>query len=165
MKNENYELTPKKYIQITTFLFFGFLLGPIFLGTIAYYTSEEPLLLLSNAEDIFFFIVPIAAFSGILIGTFLFKKTLVSSLEKKTLREKLNLFQSASIIKYASIEGPAILSIVAFFNSNNLFYLLIAICLMAYFFLLLPTKDKIEQSLKLRGELKNQFNKENGVIK
>ncbi len=164
MENNKYEITPNGFLKILTILHLALVAGVSFFALFVYLQNAEWKFNLSDTNDIFFFIVPSFAIFGIYLGSFLYKKQLNSLANKKSLKEKLAGFQSASIIKYATIEAPALLAIVAAFLNGNLFYLLISIVLLIYLFFQKPTKEKIEMELNLTGDMKSQFSKGDEII-
>lgn len=111
-----------------------------------------------------FYVVPFMAITGILAGSYLYKNIMSGLASKKTLKEKLNGFQTASIVKYALLEGPAFLSIVAFSNEGNQYFIIIALLLLGWLIIQRPTRDKVEKDLMLEGILKNEFQQENKPI-
>lgn len=155
------ELTPNSYIKTLSIIHLGLLAGPFMLGVLAYSQTENPYLDYTNTEDVFIYIVPVFAISGIFLGNLLFKQMMATAMKSDGLRTKLVRFQTASLIKYALIEGPALLGAVAFLNTGNLTYLYIAGVLILFLYLLRPTKEKIELGLQLRGVEKAQFNQSN----
>lgn len=157
-------LTPNSYTKTLSIIHLGLLAGPFILGVVAYLQTENPFLDYTNTEDVFIYVVPIFALSGIFVGNLLFKQMMTSAMKTDGLRTKLARFQTASLIKYALIEGPALLGAVAFLNTGNLTYLYIAGVLILFLYLLRPTKEKIELGLQLKGEEKSQFNKSNQPI-
>ena len=74
--------------------------------------------------------------------------------------EKLNGFQSASVVKYALLEGPALLGIVAFMNEGNQYFLIISLLLLGWLIMQRPTRDRVERDLMLQGPLKSEFQQE-----
>ncbi len=91
------------------------------------------------------------------LSNFLFKSQLNSISENAELKEKLIKYQSASIIKYAVLEGVALFSIVIYTSTNNFLYLLIASGLLLYLILQRPTSSKIISDLDLKGNEKQDF--------
>lgn len=133
-------------------------------ATFAYFTTPNASINLKNTNDPFFIIVPIAVFTSVLFGRYVFKKHITNLSIKSTLKEKLKGYRTASFMLYAFFEAPALFSIVVFFLTKNLYFLIIASILTAYYFLQKPTKFKIIQDLNLKGSLKNQFEQENTPI-
>jgi hypothetical protein len=99
------------------------------------------------------------ALASIYVSDLIFKKIVASIPQNEGLRSKLAKFQTASIIKYALLEGASLFSIVIFGNTQNLLYLIIGAFLLFYLFLQRPTKQKIEAALNLQGAEKAKFNR------
>ncbi|HIP49085.1 MAG TPA: hypothetical protein EYG92_09005 [Lutibacter sp.] len=164
MNHSDQALTPNGFLKTLRILHLALVTGVSVFLIFVYTQNTEWILNLSDTNDIFFFIVPAFAIFGVYFGTFLYKKQLTSLVNKDNLREKLVGFQTASIIKYATIEAPALLGILASFLNGNVFYILISSVLLVYLFFQKPTKDKIEMDLNLKGKLKSQFGKGDEVI-
>ncbi|MBW8244339.1 hypothetical protein K1F50_16135 [Muricauda oceani] len=142
-----------------SFLHMGIAATPIILGILFYFNSEDPQFNPSGSEDMFLAIVPVVALASIFLGDFIFKKILGSASQKNGLREKLGKFQTASILKYVLLEGASLFSMVIFSNTQNLVHLILGIVLILYLFLQLPTKQKIESALDLKGAEKAKFDR------
>lgn len=142
-----------------SFLHMGISATPIILGFLFYFNAQEPKFSTSGSDDMFLAIVPLVALASIFLGDFIFKKILGSIPEASGLRDKLNKFQTASILKYVLLEGASLFSIVIFSNTQNLVYLTIGIILILYLFIQRPTKQKIENNLNLKGTDKAKFDR------
>ena len=75
------------------------------------------------------------------------------------------LYLQACVVRYAFIEGAAILSTIAFRLNNHIFYLVISLLLILYLFKLRPSKDKVINELQLKLKDQQFFHQENGEIK
>jgi len=164
-KKENYESTPKGFLKTISIIHLGLFAGPLIFGIFTFSTIKETKIDYSDTNDIFLFLVPLFAISGILVGNILFKEQIDKLINKDSLMEKLSGFQTASIIKYALLEGPALIGIVAFNNNGNLLYLIISGILILYLIILRPTNDIIETSLNFTIEQQNQFNQKEQIIR
>jgi len=153
------QFTPGGFIKVMSFLHLGIATTPVILAILFYFNAEDPELDTSDTNDIFLAIVPVVALASIFLGDFIFKKILRSVSQKNGLREKLTKFQTASIIKYALLEGASLFSIVIFSNTQNLTYLIIGVVLIGYLYLQRPTKPKIESALDLKGAEKAKFDR------
>ncbi|MFK8046173.1 MAG: hypothetical protein AB8B72_11805 [Crocinitomicaceae bacterium] len=164
MNNKNYQLTPNKFIKYLTVIHFALIFGLVLLSVVFYFTAENWYLDSFETGNIFFYIVPIIAISAIFIGDFIYKM-LVKNLKTKTsLKDKLMGFQAATIIKLATIEGPAMFALIAGLISSNFFFFIIAFLLILYMYSLKPTKLKVEEILDLSSDHKVQFNNGDEVI-
>ncbi|WP_299365619.1 hypothetical protein [Winogradskyella sp.] len=140
---------PKSIIKTMTTLHYAYSFAVLVFGTIALYITDNATMNLNDTNDIFFYLVPILAVGGVMASHFLFNSLLKTVHAKSTLKEKLTSYQSARIIRLALIEGPAILGIVIFITTSNLFYLIISAILLVYMIFLRPTLQIIKQDLNL----------------
>jgi len=152
-------VTPNKFIKTISIIHLALLLGPILAGVVFYLNTE--ITTNGTTNDIFVYIFPVIALAGIFASKVLYRLFLNPLKQKEQLKEKLAGLQSASLIQYALIEGPAFLNIIWFSQTGNLLYLTIGAVLLIYLFTLRPTKTKIETDLELKGEHKRQFKKGN----
>lgn len=159
MQNETHPITVKTFLRTYNLIHLALVAGVFVSGFLIYMKTKVQELNLSYSGDVMFFVVPIMAISGIVAGNFLYAKNIKKLDSKTTLLEKLNGFQTAAIIRYALLEGPALLGIVAFINDGNQYFLIISLNLLAWLIAQRPTRDKVERELKLEGLLKSEFQK------
>jgi beta-lactamase regulating signal transducer with metallopeptidase domain len=105
-----------------------------------------------NTNSTLLYIVPIVALLGYFGSQMFFKKMLLQVHTSDSLQTKLNKYQTAAIVKYALIEGPAFIALFVYHTTGNALPLVIAVCLLAYLFVQKPTKDKIIDSLNLTSD-------------
>lgn len=161
MPNNSPPFTPKLFLKTISILHIVLVAGVLMFGFVMFSITENQKMDLSYTGDVMFFIVPIMAIAGIFVGNYLYRNIIKRQASKNTLREKLAGFQTASIIKYALLEGPALLGLVAFMNDGNQYFLIISLFLLGWLILQRPTRDKIERDLMLSGSLKSEFQQEN----
>jgi hypothetical protein len=128
------------------------LVGQVLFGAAAFFVTKSTVINLKATSDPLFYIVPAFTLIGLFAGTFQFKQKLAGMATTGSLNEKLTIYQTALIIRYALTEGPALLGIVAYFSSGNLFYLIIAGIDVLYFIMIRPTRSKLEDDLGLSYE-------------
>lgn len=93
-----------------------------------------------NTEDLVYLAIPIV---GFFLSNFMFKSQLKQSDPKLTLEEKLPIYQTASIIRWAILEAAAFLIL---FVSPNL--VIIGIILIIYIVFLRPTEEKMANAFQ-----------------
>ncbi|WP_375241789.1 MFS transporter [Lacinutrix sp.] len=94
---------------------------------------------IDSTEDYIFILLPIAAF---IIGNFIFK-FMLKSVDKKTSEASVfNSFQTASIARWAVLEGTAF--IVLFMKPE---FIISGIVIIIYLFLLMPTEEKFKKEI------------------
>ena len=131
--------------------------GVFIFGFIMFSKIKSTEIILDDSNDIFKYIIPSAAIIAIFLSNFLFKNQLNSITENTEIKEKLVKYQSASIVKYAVLEGTALLSVVIYSSTTNFLYLLIALGMLLYLIVQRPTLSKIISDLDLKGNEKKDF--------
>lgn len=157
-------MTPKSFLNTLSILhlaFFGSVLG---LAIVSYVLVENHTLDIETIDLTFFTVVLVLSLFGVLGGNIIKKNVLETAKSKNSLREKLGIYQTASLIRYATLEAPAFLAIVFYILTEQFLFLLIALALMFYFISLRPTKSRITSELLLNREDQMQFNKDNQEI-
>ncbi|AFL81815.1 hypothetical protein Aeqsu_2355 [Aequorivita sublithincola DSM 14238] len=157
MEKDTPSITPKSFLRTFKLIHTALTAGVLVFGVMMFLQTKNQQLNLNYTGDVMYFVVPFMAVAGILAGNYLYGNMLKGLASMKTLREKLNGFQSASVIRYALLEGPAFLGIVAFMNEGNQYYLIFSVLLLGWLIMQRPTKDKVESDLKLEGSLKYEF--------
>lgn len=154
-------MTPKTFVNTLSILhltFFGSMLG---FAIIVYIIIQNHTLDLETIDTTFILVVLFLTLFGVFGGNVIKKNVLATAHSKNSLREKLGIYQTASLIRYATLEAPALFAIVSYFLTEQFLFLLIALAIMFYFFSLKPNKLKIGSELRLNREEQMQFNKEN----
>ncbi|WP_291867459.1 hypothetical protein [Maribacter sp.] len=155
-------MQPKSFLKTLSFLHLSLVIGLILFAGIAYSQSNS-ITVEPAPKSFFLYLVPIVAIIGYFGSQFVFKKMLLTIKLNTTLEEKLKKYKSASHIKFFLIEIPALVSIYAFYTTNNALPLVIAVCLIAYLYVQKPSLDKIKTELALHSDeiqqLQNAKNK------
>jgi len=99
------------------------------------YTIEQLIGQEINMDNLVYLTIPIAAF---ILSNFMFKSQLKQVDSKASLEEKLPVYQTASIIRWAILEGAAFL--ILFIKPDLLIF---GILLILYLVYLRPTEEKI----------------------
>lgn len=85
----------------------------------------------------------------LLFSSYYFRFNLKSIRKKSNIEAKLNLYRSAVIVRYALLEGPGLLAIVSYLLTANTTYILLALVVIAYLYVVLPTKGKVILDLEI----------------
>ena len=163
--NKSNRPSPESFLKSISIIHLALLAGQVIFAIIAYAQSVKVFFGISYMDDVFMYIVPLAAIFGFIAGYRIFKKQLAAIRSKNSLGEKIIAYQTALIIRYALLEGPCLLAVWAYLNNNNLFYLMVAGLLIVYFIFLRPTMEKVENDLDLNFNEKIEFLGEDEVIK
>ncbi|WP_299123844.1 hypothetical protein [uncultured Winogradskyella sp.] len=157
MTNTNRTYSPKGIIKTLTILHYAYCVATLIFGIIAIFITENGTMNFSDTEDIFFYLVPGFAIVLAFMSNLVFQQNLKRVQQKSTLKEKLVHYQSSRIIRYAMLEAPAFFAIVIFIITSNQLYLIIAIIMLTYLFLLRPTKLIIREDLDLNSKQELEF--------
>ena len=155
MNESNNPTNPFKIVQI---IYGSFMFGVLAFLLFTYFSIDNPVYLL-DMDDIFTFIVPLLALSGVFISPILFASMIRKIEPADILQTKIAKYQSATIVKGAMLEAPALLAVVATFLSNNITFLLIAALLLIIMYLRFPSPKKFESEVVLSMEEKSKINK------
>lgn len=102
-----------------------------------------------STYDIFRFLVPGLAAGAILAGRFVSRQLFSTAEDKADLGDKLAIFRSGMMIRWAMMEGASLFAVVAFMLSGNLVMLLVALAGAAYLFTMRPTPEAAASALGL----------------
>lgn len=163
--NQSIAFTPKSFIQRITIIYLALIIGQLLFAGVSYTLVETNFLSFDFGSDVFVMLVPAIAVSGAFASNFIYTKKINELTSLESLKDKVMGYQTACIIRFALLEGPALLGIVYYMQTGNLLFLIIAGALIVYFITLRPTKEKIETDLNFSFEHKSTFNQMDEVIK
>ncbi len=149
-------MNSKKSLQTLKILHLSLLAGPIAYAVFAY-LQKQSFNAQMDADSMFTYVVPITALIGYFAGTFLFQRRIQSIKKNDTLPTKLGTYQTALLVKYALLEGPAFLALVAYHLNGNALHFVIAISLIVYIYAQRPTKKQLFNELPLNLEERKSF--------
>ena len=118
----------------------GLVIAYIFIGDVTSISFNIPELSQSN---IIYVLIPVIAY---VFSNFMFKTQLKNADRKLKPEDNMAVYQTASIIRWAILEGAAFLILVL-----NKDFILFGILIILYFALIHPTEDRINSDLKYLG--------------
>jgi hypothetical protein len=145
------------YIKTLSIIHLALIAGQVIFSAVCIGLIGKTGIILNPQGDVFFIIVPAFAVFGLFASSMIFKKFVESAATKPTLNEKLNNYRIACILRYALLEAPSLLGIVAYFLTGNLFYIFISGFIILFFFTVRPTNEKTIADLKLDYKQKEEF--------
>lgn len=147
--DRNFTSTPPAVFKSILIIHIALLVGQVLFAAVTLNLQASNTHFKINTADVFTFIVPVFAVVGFTVSKLLNRRQLDTIQTDWTPNKKLTTYQTAMIIKLATLEGPSLFGIVVFFITGNLFFLSISGILMLYFILLTPTKEKVSDDAKL----------------
>jgi len=142
----------KPEIKVLIFLHRSLLMGQVILIALIYFTSTRMNNTTPNQDfgKALQTVVAIATIGCVAAGFIIFKKK-VTSLQQGTqsFSEKLTQYRTASIIKYALLQGPCLFSMILFFLNKNPSSLFLSLILIVLFSMQTPAAINISYDLKV----------------
>ncbi|GGF34648.1 hypothetical protein [Echinicola rosea] len=141
--------TSKAYFKNLTILHGMLLVAQIAFFTAAYFFTDRSMVSNEELNSLFTYLIPVLVLAGIAGSNLLFRKQLAKLIETDTLKVKLTGYLSSLVIKYALLEIPAMLSIVAYFITANYLFLGMAVVVLIVFVLDRPSMGRTITDLQL----------------
>lgn len=94
---------------------------------------------------------------GVLAGSLLFQQQIKAAVTMDKLIDKLNAYRAASIVRWAALEAPALLSTVWFLIYADKFFMALALVSMALLAFARPNPAKAAKQLQLNEEETNEI--------
>ena len=139
-------------IKVLKIIHAALVLGLLVFGAAAYFSGEGFVTQFSVEGDYYIYLVPSIAVLAYFGSKLLFKQELSKIDNSEVVKQKFAKYQAASILKFALIEGAALLALFQFMSTRYSLYFTIAICLIVYLAFQNPTKNKLIQDLNLRSD-------------
>jgi len=158
MDNTKHISTPRKFLRQLSIIHLALICGLSLFSVITYFLGIHWTINMKPTDMKFIYLETAIAIGAVLMGNFLFKKIIASADAKSKLKEKLHVFQTATIVQFALTEMPALLSIVFALITNNAIFFIFTVLLIFYFFSLKPSKSKVEKALALNLEHQSILN-------
>jgi magnesium-transporting ATPase (P-type) len=154
-------LTPKSFLTTLTIMYFSFFGAMLFFAIISYYINNNHNLDFENFDITLFVVLVIISLFGLIGDKAVKNKTIDKAKNKALLWEKLGVYQTASLIQFAFVEGAVFFGIILYLQTSEFLFLVIALLLMIYFLALRPNKEKISKTLQLSRDHQMEFNRDN----
>lgn len=159
-------ITVKEYFKSLKIIFFALIAVQILFTLVSLYIvrSNGPLVQDDTLSRKLMPVVAVLVLVGIYIGNFIVRKRQKSPWVDQPISEKLAKYRALLITKFALIEGPSFISIVAFLLTGSYSFLLFTLLILVIFFTHLPTPDKLIYDLKFNREEQEKVKNPDSVI-
>ena len=148
---------PIANIKALTLLHFSLFIGQLmFAGIAGYLVYSKSFNPVFNSEDVI--VIVLSAVIGLSVALIIAAFTMFKNKVEKirinadAVPEKLTAYRATSIIRWAMLEAPTILTIICFLLTGKYSLLIIAAVLLLIFFYTKPTTFKVAQDLSIREE-------------
>jgi len=106
----------------------------------------------SGDSNLFLMIAIGAIVLNYVFGRFLSQKKMSEITDSMSLVEKLNIHKAALILRFATLEGPALICIIFYMIEGRMEFVIMAIALIAMMILSIPNTNRVIQQLNLNFE-------------
>lgn len=159
-KEEIMRLTYFKRIKLIYWGAFSFM---IMYTAFLYYVDQYKL---ENGEyksflEAFYIIVPSLTIACLMVSYIFFNDKLRMLSNDCTLREKLQVYQNAMMIKLSCLEVPLLVAMIAFMLTADILFLGISLFIIVAMWFNKPTRNEIASDLKLDEEETDLMTKQN----
>lgn len=157
MQQNSSNISPKNFIKTLTIIHAAFIIGPLIFSFIILFLSSEISIFNTDNIPVTYYVIPFVALLIIYAGLRFFKNQ-ISKIEKTLpLNQKLASYQTAFIIKCASVEAPAFLCIMLTILTGETVFVIIAWMILLLLYKFRPTKEKIIENLSLSFDERKEF--------
>lgn len=139
--------TMQSQVRLLRILHLGIVMSQIIFVGVVIGLSEVFELKFNFEEDILVIIIPVFIMTFIVIANLIFRKLLEMARAEHDVSSKLAKYRAASIVRFALMEAPTLLSCVLFFMSDNLLYILCAGLMIIIQLFFHPTKERVASDL------------------
>jgi hypothetical protein len=108
----------------------------------------------ASLHNIMRFVVPVVSVGAFIGSGILFKQKIdsVKQASGMSFGYRMDQYRSASIIRWAILEGAVMLALIAQLLTKNYYYSIFIFLLLVFFFLYAPSAEKIKSQLGLNSE-------------
>lgn len=153
-------MSTQQYLRSLNIIYLALFAGQIMFLLVAFYLTSTQVF--GDAGDVltevYMIAVPLIIAGGLASSFFVTKMLLGSVKQLTTLKEKLERYRSAMIVKYALLEGPAFFAIVCYLITAHYLFAALAGLMMVVFLVNKPSAEKIAAELEFTREELKQFN-------
>lgn len=150
MNNQNKSATPAAFLQRLSLIIILLIAGQlIFLGVVVFLhlSGIEPMQ--PSLAPVLLLAFTAAAGVGAMAGHLIYDRQLAQARRKGTLLEKLQAYQSATIIRFATFEAGGMMAIVGYLLTGHILFLVLLLAVLIVQVLLFPTVERGIAALKL----------------
>lgn len=142
------------FLSKVMIIYFSLISSTLMIGIVFYFLVKD---MQPSNEELFFPLIAVSIvmlFSTLFIIKFLNGLQLKAVNSKNTLSEKLQPYLTLQLIKFAMIEGIALITLVGFFLTGNPLFFIVFIGALSFYIIERPSKEKFLFDVELTQEEK-----------
>lgn len=147
----NQPSTIGEYFKSLTILHISLMSGLALMAAMMYFMFSDVNEFSNDSFDDTLYLLLVAALGvgGIIGGRWLGNTRLQAARAEENLAEKLNSYRSTLILRWALLEGPALMGVLFYMTFGNIVFLAVAAGLLIFLFMARPSKEKLIDDLEL----------------
>lgn len=149
-------LQPRNFLKTLSVLHLALCLGLVAFACFVFWKNGSFQAIL-DYENVLVYLVPVLGAAGYFLSQYIYGNLIRQIDQNRSLSAKLGQFMTASIIKYALLEGASFLALLAYFFSGNAMFFVIGLFLLIYLYFQKPSKNKVLNELPLTFEEQKLF--------
>ena len=149
----NYNKIPQGYIKSLKIIHLALVIGQIMFLVISVIINRMIGPMYSGDKSmntLLFYVVPLLTIGCVVVSMMFYKSKISQVHESDDLDIKLSVYRSANIIRFALLETPSFLAILAYLFSGNWIFLMYMVIIVVFFFVFRPTIENFSKEMKLK---------------
>lgn len=141
----------KAFFSTLAVIHAGLVVGLLLFLSIAFYINATGKVADDVMRNIFIWVVPFIAASGVLVSSWIYKKRIREVRDVEDFRSRLSTYQTAIMIRWYILEGVALLSIVTYLITGDAFFFAIAGLLIVVLVMVRASRRQLVGDLQLNS--------------
>jgi len=160
------QFTSKEYFNSLYIMYISLILGQVFFAIVTVFLNQSGQIspIIVESKFTLLLVTIFSAFAGIYGSNYFFRLKINMVKQTNGLYNKLVEYRSASIAKWAILEAPSFLAIVAYFLTGDMTFIIITLAIIAFLLMNRPMAEKTCLDLDLDTQHKIRLMDPNSVI-
>ncbi len=146
---ENSEISSRTFFSTLALIHAGMVVGLVLFLSIAFYINASGGYKGNIELDVFIWVIPLVAVSGIIASILIFRVKTRKARGIEDFVSRLWAYKTTLIIRWALLEGPALLAIIGYLISGEMPFFSIAVMLIMILLISRPSRKKLIMDLQL----------------
>jgi len=145
----NSEISSRTFFSTLALIHAGMMIGPVLLLSIAFYINASGGYMKNLEIDMLNWIISLLAMGGIASSRLIFRIKISKAKSIENFKSRLLAYQKALFIRWALLEGPALVAVIGYLISGEVLFFYIAVMLIVVHLFSRVTRKKLVADLQL----------------
>ncbi len=146
---ENSEISSRTFFSTLALMHAGMVVGLVLFLSIAFYINASGGYEGNIELIVFIWVIPLVAVSGMIASILVFRAKIQKARGIEDFVSRLSAYKTALIIRWALLEGPALLAVIGYLISGEILFFSIAVMLIMILLISRPSRKKLAMDLQL----------------